>query len=165
MARLGEEDVDLVSLLARLLEATREALAGEGAAEAVGRVDRVRAALDSMMRRRGEGEEPADRDALRADVAAIRDVLAESGTGAARGDMGRVAAALQSLLGWLEHGRPGQGAEVDSIVAQLEKTFGSVASPGARAAEKERDERIRSDVRASISERLRQAGIKPSGDS
>jgi hypothetical protein len=170
---------DLLSALAHFLGTTPEALAG-GEAEAVrARLDRVRAALGKLIAAgAGEGGDPADPQALPADVARLREALARAGIGAAVGsgpdqadaprldaaggiDPAALHQALATLASWFEAQEPGAGRSIDALVAELDKLFGGAAA----AAEAERDRRIRGDARAAIAERLRQVGIKPSDDS
>lgn len=183
---MSTDPPDLMALLARLLGVTRESLAGDDAAAVRARVDAVRAAIERMVplgAGRGadsEGVEPEpspDASELAGEVAALRAALAGTGMAAVIGapsadedgplDLARLVALFATLGDSLE--RVGlteaHGAEVDSIVRRLEATFEPVASAGARAEARERDERVQRAVSSSISERLRQVGIKPGDDS
>ena len=178
---------DLMSLLARLLGVTRETLAGDDAAAVRARIEAVRLAVGRLVPAGAADDGPADAAApspetarLSADLGALRAALAGSGAGASAGvgadggvggaggeglDLASLARMFETLSGWLEQGTPGPADEVDSIVHRLEQAFEPMASPGAGAARKERDERIQSAVSSSISERLREAGIKPPEES
>jgi hypothetical protein len=130
-----------------------------------------------------QSNDPAARQRAVADVEALQRSLAASGTDAARWtdaqkaeiaralqaaggiDTDKLAQGLKTLTTWLEQKTPEAGRAVDAMVESLEKSFGAILTPGKKAAEAERDERIRSDARASIAQRLREAGLKPSGES
>ena len=186
---MATDPPDLMGLLARLLGVTRESLAGDDAAAVRARVDAVRAAIDRMVplaagapggadaRPGVDPDLPPDAAPLAGEVAALRSALAGTGMAAVLGvpsvdedaplDFARLASLFATLGDSLERvGRTQvDGAEVDSIVRRLEETFEPMASAGARAAARERDERVGRAVSSTISERLRQAGIKPGDDS
>jgi len=176
------DDPDLISLLPALLARTRETLAGPEGAAARARLDQISAALGRLIRAakaeakaeaKGEARTEADAEAgepedtarLAADGAALRAALDQAGTaGSGRPELAALARSFDTLAAWLEHGHPGSGPDVDSLIARMEEAFGGARSPAAAAAEEERDRRLRERVQESISERLRKAGIKPGGD-
>ena len=186
---MSSDPPDLMALLARLLGVTRESLAGDDAAAVRARVDAVRAAIERMVPLgagpgRGASDagtpsapEPPDAAELAGGVAALRAALAGTGMTAVIGapsadeegplDFARLATLFATFGDSLERvGRTeAHGAEVDSIVRRLEETFDVVGSAGALAEARERNERVERAVSASISDRLRQAGIKPGDDS
>jgi hypothetical protein len=172
MSRPG--DLDLMTMLARLLGVTREALASDDAAGVRARVDAVRAAV-ARLEVAGSNQTDEAPEGLGEEASAFRAALARAGidpaaigaSGGASGGVANLAAlarALETLTGWLENGRPEAGHEVDSLMAELDGAFGQMRLPGAAAAEARREERLRRDVQSSISQRLREAGIKPSDD-
>lgn len=179
-----------MALLARLLGVTRESLAGDDAAAVRARVEAVRATIERMVPLGAEGapkaadagpgvdpDLPPDAAQLAGEVAALRSALAGTGMAAVLGapsadedgplDFARLATLFATLGDSLERvGRTeAHSVEVDSIVRRLEQTFEPMASAGARAVVRARDERVERAVSSSISERLRQAGIKPGDDS
>jgi hypothetical protein len=187
---MSNDPPDLMALLARLLGVTRESLAGDDASAVRARVEAVRAAMERMVPigaergrdesdagARAEPDPPPDALQLAGQVAALRAALAGTGMTAVVGapsadeegplDFARLATLFATLGDSLERvGRTAaHGAEVDSIVRRLEETFDPMAGEAARAATRERDERVERAVSSSISGRLRQAGIKPGDDS
>lgn len=179
----GSEDPDLLSMLARLMGTTPEALAGDDADAVRARLAQVRSAVGRLIAAGSTGSPPSspaddvDEEKLRAGAAELRAALARAGidTGSApSGDAARpggeaqvelqaLARAFHIMTEFLEQRRPGLGAEVDALTASLDKAFGKLR--GEEAARAARDERIASDVRGSIADHLRRVGIKPSGDS
>jgi hypothetical protein len=162
MAKPGDRELDLMSLLARVLEGARERLAGDGAAPVRARVEAVRGAVERLLPAAGGGE-PVDPQRLAADARALRAALAPAAGERGPDELAALRGAAASLAEWLEGGAR-SGGEVDAIVAELERTLGAIGSPAAAAAQEERDRRLRDSVQASIADRLRRAGIKPSGD-
>ncbi|HET7503924.1 MAG TPA: hypothetical protein VFK02_23040 [Kofleriaceae bacterium] len=161
---------DLLGLLAGLLGATPDRLAGDPAAYRA-HVERVRAAAT---RWREVLASPLSDGAARATAEAeLRAVLAASGehaaaTATSRGgdlegtlraigvDPARIAEALRTIAEWLEQRTPAAGAAVDRLIAALDAAaapFLGRLTPA--AAESERDARIRESARAAISTRLK----------
>jgi hypothetical protein len=146
------------------------------------RVAEVSAAISGLVAAM-QSNDPAARQRAAADVEALQRSLAASGTDAARWtdtqkaeiaralqaaggvDTDKLAQGLKTITAWLEQKTPEAGRAVDAMVESLEKAFGALVTPGKKVADAERDERIRADARASIAQRLREAGLKPSGDS
>ncbi|HWM85921.1 MAG TPA: hypothetical protein VNO33_08780, partial [Kofleriaceae bacterium] len=156
------EDPDLLSMMAALLGTTPEVLAGGDAGAARARLDGVRSAIGRLLVQVRAGE--VDEQKLSAGVAGLREAMSRAGVLVEADDAARPAGeldtaalsgALRSLTGWLEEKQPGSGAEVDALMAELDRAF---ASPAAAAEEAERDRRIRSDASDAIARRLRQAG-------
>jgi hypothetical protein len=130
-----------------------------------------------------QSNDPAQRQRASAEFADLQRRLAEGGTSAAgwtqaqkdefaralkeaRGvNLDRLTQGLRVITRWLEQRSPEAGAAVDLMIEGLEKSFGHLVTPGKKTAEAERDEKVRADARSSIAQRLREAGVKPSGES
>ena len=126
-----------------------------------------------------QSDDISTRERVDVEVAALQRMLSDVSGGAARltqaqkdeveralresggFDPDRLAQGLRTITTWLEHRTPEAGAAVDAVVESLATSL----APGRKAAEAEREERIRADARASIAQRLREAGFKPPGGS
>jgi len=94
-----------------------------------------------------------------------RDEVARAVEAAGGADVDRLAQGLRTIAAWLEQRSPQAGAAVDKLVEGLDQTLGPFLTRGKKADEARREEEIRADARASIAQRLREAGVKPSGES
>lgn len=130
-----------------------------------------------------QSNDAAPRQRAAAELAELQRRLAESGTEAARWtqaqrdelaralkeaggvNLGRLTEGLRAITRWLDERSPDAGAAIDHMIENLEQSFGHLAMPGPKADEAERDEELRAGARASIAQRLREAGVKPSGES